>query len=65
MLFGLLKSPRKAADLPAGTPPARGRSASGIHRVAAERAPLTLLDPSAEDEFSGIDRLDREELDEV
>ena len=66
MLFGRLRVPveRESAPEP------QERSQSGIHllpplRDAAPQRGLALVPPVAEkDEFAGLDRLDREELDE-
>lgn len=66
MLFGRHRTPfeRMLAREP------RDRFESGFHAVASvrgdsPRGPLSLVQPPPlEDEFAGLDRLDREELDE-
>jgi len=65
MLFGRLRTPVERAL----APEPRDRFESGFHVVADVRGdlpqrPLTLVPPPVEDEFLGLDRLDREELDE-
>jgi len=68
MLFGRLRTPVERAL----APEPRDRFESGFHvvaeaipdrRVETPHHPLTLL-RSLEDQFEGLDRLDREELDE-
>jgi len=69
MLFGRLRVPLADAE-PSLARPARERTKSGLHRIDLSRVesphrPLALLPPPAcEDEFAGLDRLDREELDD-
>jgi hypothetical protein len=65
MLFGRLRTPVERAL----APEPRDRFESGFHVVADVRGdlpqrPLTLVPPALDDEFEGLDRLDREELDE-
>jgi hypothetical protein len=65
MLFGRLRTPVERAI--AREP--RDRFESGFHVVADIRGdlpqrPLTLVPPPIDDQYEGLDRLDREELDE-
>jgi hypothetical protein len=67
MLFGRLRVPLSEYEHPLAR--SKERTKSGLHLVAVRdgspRPPLTELDAgSCEDEFAGLDRLDREELDE-
>ena len=65
MLFGRLRTPVERAL----APEPRDRFESGFHVVADVRGdlpqrPLPLVPPPVEDQYLGLDRLDREELDE-